>query len=89
VEYRFPITFLTVFDQGVDLGGTLFVDYGDLLGTQDEVMGEPGLVRDKPGEGLGFGIGLRADTEFAIGRFELGISDRGDVEFYFTLGDRF
>ncbi|MBE9125180.1 MULTISPECIES: BamA/TamA family outer membrane protein [unclassified Coleofasciculus] len=88
-EYRFPITSLTAFDEAIDLGGSLFIDYGNVLDTQDEVFGKPGLMRDKPGEGWGFGLGLRAYTSFTTGQAEFAISEQGDVEFHFSLGQRF
>lgn len=88
-EYRFPIIEIAAFDQGIDLGGTLFFDYGSALGSQDDVFGEPGVVRDKPGEGFGFGGGVRATFADITGRLEFGISDDGDANVYFLLGDRF
>jgi outer membrane protein insertion porin family len=89
VEYRFPITSFDVGDEPIDLGGTLFVDFATDLGTAEDVTGEPAEVRDKPGDGLGFGVGLRARTPFGPARLEFGLNDEGDSEVYFTLGERF
>ncbi len=88
-EYRFPLFDLKVFKQPIDVGGVLFVDYGSLLGTQNEVIGQPGVVRNKPGDGLGYGLGVHLGTRFGIIRVEVGFSDRGDVEPHLSLGERF
>lgn len=88
VEYRFPIANFDLGDSPINLAGALFVDYANALGSQDDVDGEPGEVRDKPGDGLGAGIGLHAVTPFGLARLEFGVGDE-DVEVYFTFGDRF
>jgi outer membrane protein insertion porin family len=88
-EYRFPLFDLKVFRQPIDVGGVLFVDYGSLLGTQNEVIGQPGIVRNKPGDGLGYGLGVRLGTRFGTFRVEVGFNDRGDVEPHLSLGERF
>jgi outer membrane protein insertion porin family len=88
-EYRFPMFDLKLFKQPIDVGGVLFVDYGSLLGTQNEVIGQPGVVRNKPGDGLGYGLGVRLGTRFGIIRVEVGFNDRGDVEPHFSVGERF
>lgn len=88
-EYRFPISDVLIFDEDIDLGGLLFVDYGTTLDSQDNVFGQPGIVRGKPGDGFGFGGGLRARFAEIVGRLEFGISDDGDANVYFVLGERF
>jgi outer membrane protein insertion porin family len=88
-EYRFPLFGFTAFDEDIDVGGTLFVDYATDLGTGDNVPGEPAEVRDKPGDGLGYGVGLRARTPFGPVRLEFGLNDQGDSEVIFNIGDRF
>lgn len=88
-EYRFPITSLAVFSRNIRLRGALFVDYGTDLGTADEVIGRPAEVRDKPGDGFGFGVGLNAESPFGLGRLEFAISDDGDSQVIVTIGDRF
>ncbi len=88
-EYRFPISDLVVFDEAIDLGGLLFMDYGTTLDSQDNVFGQPGIIRNKPGDGFGFGGGLRARFAEVVGRLEFGISDEGDASVYFVLGERF
>ena len=88
-EYRFPIFSLNAFKEKLDVGGTLFIDYATDLGSGDTVTGEPAIVRDKPGHGLGYGAGLRTLTPIGIVRLEVGFNDRGDSEIIFNIGDRF
>lgn len=80
-EYRFPIYRF--------IGGAAFVDFASDLGTSNDVPGQPGVVRGKPGTGLGFGVGVRVNSPFGILRGDLGISNRGDVRFQFGFGQRF
>jgi outer membrane protein insertion porin family len=83
-EYRFP---LLKFLGGI--GGVLFVDYGTLLGTQDNVPGQPGIVRGKPGDGLGYGVGLRVKTPIGPVRLDYGWTIDGGSRFQFGFGERF
>ncbi|NEQ28504.1 MAG: BamA/TamA family outer membrane protein, partial [Microcoleus sp. SIO2G3] len=87
-EYRFPIANFSLFDEPIGLGGALFVGYATDLGTADDVIGTPGIVRDKPGEGFGYGIGLRATTPIGLVRLEFGFSEEGS-EVVLSTGDRF
>ncbi|MEB3355801.1 MAG: BamA/TamA family outer membrane protein [Synechococcales bacterium] len=89
LEYRFPIFDFSLFREDIDVGGTLFVDYASDLGSGDTVPGEPAEVRNKPGDGAGFGGGLRAITPIGAVRLEVGITDEGDSEVMFQIGDRF
>ncbi len=88
-EYRFPIVSFKMFGTDIDFNGAAFVDYGDVLGTQGEVIGEPGLARDKDGEGLGYGVGLHFRTVVGLFRLEPAFGDDGDFVLHFTAGDRF
>ena len=88
-EYRFPIFSFIAFQEGIDVGGALFFDYATDLGSGDAVIGTPGESRDKPGDGFGYGVGLRARTPVGPVRLELGINDEGDTEVIFNIGDRF
>lgn len=83
-EYRFP---LLKFLGGI--GGVLFVDYGTLLGTQDDVPGSPGIVRGKPGDGLGYGVGVRVKTPIGPVRLDYGWNIDGGSRFQFGFGERF
>ncbi|WP_017327842.1 BamA/TamA family outer membrane protein [Synechococcus sp. PCC 7336] len=89
VEYRYPISSFTVFGSDIKVRGAVFVDYGDTLGTQGEVIGQPGEARDKDGEGLGYGLGFHFRTAFGLFRLEPALSDNGDFNFHFSVGDRF
>ena len=87
-EYRFPIANFSLFNEPIGLGGGLFVGYATDLGTADEVIGTPAIVRDKPGEGLGYGISFRATTPIGLVRLEFGFSEEGS-EVVLSTGDRF
>jgi outer membrane protein insertion porin family len=81
VEYRFPIF--------QSLGGVVFTDFASDFGSSDTVLGEPGVLRDKPGSGFGYGLGLRLKSSFGLIRGDLGVSDQGEVRFEVTTGQRF
>jgi outer membrane protein insertion porin family len=83
-EYRFP---LLKFLGGI--GGVLFVDYGTLLGTQTDVPGQPGIIRGKPGDGLGYGVGVRVKTPIGPVRLDYGWTIDGGSRFQFGFGERF
>ncbi|MBW4694885.1 MAG: BamA/TamA family outer membrane protein [Lyngbya sp. HA4199-MV5] len=80
-EYRFPIYRF--------IGGIVFTDFASDLGTSDEVLGEPGVQRRKPGTGAGFGVGVRVNSPFGIIRADFGISNQGDTRVQFGFGQRF
>lgn len=81
VEYRFPIFSI--------VGGALFVDFGTDLGTGSDVPGQPAVVRDKPGSGLGFGIGVRVQSPLGAIRVDYALNDEGDSRIHFGIGERF
>lgn len=80
-EYRFPIYRF--------IGGVVFSDFASDLGTSDEVLGEPGVQRRKPGIGAGFGVGVRVNSPFGIIRADFGVSNQGDTRLQFGFGQRF
>ena len=88
-EYRFPIAAFRLLKQDVGLGGSLFVDYGNDLATADGVSGDPAGVRDKYGDGLGYGLGLSADSVIGRMRLEFGLNNQGGSLLHFSFGDRF
>ncbi|MDY6938437.1 MAG: BamA/TamA family outer membrane protein, partial [Cyanobacteriota bacterium] len=81
VEYRFPVFSV--------IGAALFVDAATTFGSQDSVRGEPGVVRRKPGEGIGYGFGIRVQSPLGPIRIDLGWNDEGDNRFHFGIGERF
>lgn len=80
-EYRFPIVWR--------VGGVVFADFASDFGSGDTVLGEPGPIRDKPGSGFGYGLGLRVRSPFGLIRADFGISDRGDNSLEISFGQRF
>ena len=80
-EYRFPLFSI--------ISGALFVDYGTTLGTQGSVPGNPGGVRNKPGSGYGYGLGVRVQTPLGPIRIDYGINDLGKSRIHFGIGERF
>ena len=80
-EYRFPIISI--------IGGALFVDYGTDLGTGGNVPGNPAAVRGKPGNGLGYGLGVRVQSPLGPIRIDFGFNDQGDNRIHFGIGERF
>ncbi|MBE9041093.1 BamA/TamA family outer membrane protein [Oscillatoriales cyanobacterium LEGE 11467] len=81
IEYRFPVFSV--------VGAALFVDAATTFGSQDSVLGEPGVARRKPGEGIGYGFGIRVQSPIGPIRIDLGWNDEGDNRFHFGLGERF
>ncbi|MEO1430059.1 MAG: BamA/TamA family outer membrane protein [Cyanobacteria bacterium J06633_8] len=82
-EYRFPIPILD------SLGGVLFADFATDLGSGDTVVGDPAGVRSKPGEGFGYGAGVRVNSPLGLIRADYGINNQGDTRVHFGIGHRF
>ena len=80
-EYRFPVFSV--------VGGALFFDYGTTLGTDDNVPGSPSLARDLPGDGFGYGLGVRIQSPLGPIRVDYAINDEGDGRIHFGIGERF
>ena len=81
LEYRFPVFSV--------IGGALFFDAATDLGTGSEVPGDPAGARDKPGNGFGYGLGVRIQSPLGPIRVDYGINDEGNGRFHFGLGERF
>ncbi|NJP10290.1 MAG: BamA/TamA family outer membrane protein [Leptolyngbyaceae cyanobacterium RU_5_1] len=81
LEYRFPIFSI--------ISGALFVDAATDFGTQNDVPGNPGEVRNKPGSGVGYGIGIRVQSPLGPIRIDYGFSSEGDSRLHFGIGERF
>ena len=81
VEYRFPVFRF--------LGGALFIDAATVFDSQSSVVGNPGGVREKPGDGIGYGAGIRVQSPLGPIRVDYAINDEGDTRFHFGIGERF
>jgi outer membrane protein insertion porin family len=80
-EYRFPIFKI--------VGGALFFDYGTNLGSGDAVPGRPSEVRELPGDGYGYGLGVRVQSPLGAIRVDYAINDDGGNEIQFGIGEKF
>ncbi|WP_309730397.1 BamA/TamA family outer membrane protein [Chamaesiphon sp. OTE_75_metabat_556] len=80
-EYRFPI--VSIF------GGGLFFDYGSDLGTGSSVPGNPAGARSKPGNGFGYGAGVRVQSPIGPLRLDYAINNLNETRIQFGLGERF
>ena len=80
-EYRVPIF--------KPVGAVLFADFASDLGSAPSVPGEPGILRDKPGSGFGYGAGLRVDSPIGVLRADYGFNDQGNSKLQFGIGQRF
>ncbi len=81
-EYRFPLFSF--------LGLGIFADYGTDLGTGSSVTGNPAGARSKPGNGFGYGAGIRVlQTPLGTIRLDYGINNLGETRIQFGLGERF
>jgi outer membrane protein insertion porin family len=81
-EYRFPLFSI--------IGGSLFADYGSDLGTGRSVPGDPAGTRLKPGNGFGYGAGVRLNTGILGSlRLDYGRNNLGEERIQFGFGDRF
>jgi outer membrane protein insertion porin family len=82
-ELRFPIF--------KPVAGVLFADYGTDLGSAAAVLGAPGIVRNKPGSGLGLGAGVRVQSPLGPLRIDYGLGQgsRGQSQLHFGIGEKF
>ncbi len=89
LEYRGSLTTFDLFGHELEMKGVLFFDYASDLGTADQVLGTPGLARQKPGEGIGYGAGIYFFSDVGLIRLETGWNQHGQNQLFVTLGDRF
>ncbi|KAG1326747.1 Outer envelope protein 80, chloroplastic [Cocos nucifera] len=68
--------------------GVLFADYGNDLGSGPTVPGDPAGARGKPGNGCGFGAGIRVDSPLGPLRLEYALNDKFASRFHFGVGYR-
>lgn len=69
-----------------NLQGTLFADYGTDLKSGATVIGNPANNRNKPGEGYGYGAGLRFESPVGPLRLEWAWNGEGGRRFHVGLG---
>ena len=81
IEYRFPVFSI--------VSGALFLDAGSDLGTGSQVQGDPAGIRDKPGSGFGYGVGIRVQSPLGQIRIDYAINDDGESRIHFGIGERF
>lgn len=89
LEFRAPIGSLRIFGSDVPFRFNTFIDYGSALGTASGVWGQPGLVREKPDSGWGYGLGVQALTDFGLIRLESAFAPQGRSQIGITVGDRY
>jgi outer membrane protein insertion porin family len=80
-EYRFPIVSI--------VGGEFFFDYGSDLGTGSSVPGDPAGLRGKPGNGFGYGAGIRINSPIGPIRIDYAINNLSQNRIQFGIGERF
>ena len=88
-EYRIPIFTFRAFKQENDVLLNVFFDYATDLETADQVTGKPAVVRDRPGNGYGYGLGIQWRSRFGLFKLEGGRNDQGRTEFSLSGGTRF
>ncbi|AFY91832.1 BamA/TamA family outer membrane protein [Chamaesiphon minutus] len=80
-EYRFPLISI--------VGGSFFADYGSDLGTGSSVPGNPAGVRSKPGNGFGYGAGIRINSPIGPIRIDYALNNINETRIQFGIGERF
>ncbi len=80
-EYRFPVISI--------VGIGIFADYGSDLGTASSVPGNPAGSRGKPGDGFGYGAGLRINSPIGPIRIDYALNSQSESRIQFGIGERF
>jgi outer membrane protein insertion porin family len=80
-EYRFPIISA--------VGGAFFVDFGTLLSSDGAVPGTPSRILGLPGNGTGYGLGVRIQSPVGPIRVDFGFKATGGSRLSFGIGERF
>ena len=88
-EYRHHLRELSVFGQEGDLRAIGFVDYGTVLGTDNDLPGIPPSLAGKPTDAFGYGLGLQFATKKRLYRVESGWTSTGDQNLFFVVGEKF
>lgn len=66
--------------------GTLFADYGSDMNSGVTVTGDPAGARGKPGNGYGYGAGIRVDSPVGPLRLEYAFNQQGFRRFHLGIG---
>jgi outer membrane protein insertion porin family len=80
-EYRFPLFSI--------VSAAAFIDAATDFGSGSNVKGDPAGLRGKPGNGIGYGLGVRIQSPLGPIRVDYGFNDRGDGRLHFGIGERF
>ena len=80
-EYRFPLISI--------VGAGIFADYGSDLGTGSSVPGDPAGLRGKPGNGFGYGAGIRINSPIGPIRIDYALNNLSQTRIQFGIGERF
>ena len=80
-EYRFPLISI--------VGGGIFADYGSDLGSGSSVPGDPAGLRGKPGNGFGYGAGIRINSPIGPIRIDYALNNLSQTRIQFGIGERF
>ena len=59
------------------------------MGSDDNVPGNPSVVRELPGSGYGYGLGVRVQSPLGPIRVDYAINDDGDSQIQFGIGEKF
>lgn len=89
-EYRHFLTEVDLFGlvKG-ELRAVGFVDYGSVLGTQNDLAGIPPVLDDRPTDAFGYGLGLQLARKDRLYRIEGGWTGAGTSNVFFVVGERF
>ncbi len=89
LEFRAPLGSLNIFGSDVPFRFATFVDYGSAFKSASQVYGQPGVVRQKPDSGWGYGLGVQALSDFGLVRLEGAFAPQGRRQINFVVGDRY
>jgi outer membrane protein insertion porin family len=80
-EYRFPLFSI--------VSAAAFIDAATDFGSGSNVKGDPAGLRNKPGGGVGYGLGVRIQSPLGPIRIDYGFNDQGKGRLHFGIGERF
>ena len=89
LEFRAPLGSWSIFGSEVPFRFATFVDYGCAFQSASQVYSQPGLAREKPDSGVGYGLGLQALSQIGLIRLEASFASEGRRLLTFSVGERF